>query len=110
MKAMNRLWMVAIAPILSMAMMCFIYMVVPSWWGDTHTLIVLAILAGALVTGLCVLLVVFVGWWRGAYQLKRGDILVATMFASLDVLIPTTIAVFIWLVIQSLKNHPITFF
>jgi hypothetical protein len=62
------------------------------------------VLAGALVTGLCVLVVVFAGWWRGAYQLKRGDIVVATMFASLDVLIPTTLAVLLWLLIQSLKN------
>jgi hypothetical protein len=51
-----------------------------------------------------VLTVVFVGWWRGAFQLKRADILAATLFASLAVLIPTTLAVLIWLLIRSLKN------
>jgi len=51
-----------------------------------------------------VLLVLFAGWWRGAYALKRGDILAATLLASLDVLIPSTLAVLLWLLLRSLKN------
>ncbi|HEV7905598.1 MAG TPA: hypothetical protein VGO96_17285 [Pyrinomonadaceae bacterium] len=101
---MNRMWLVAVAPLLLMAAMVFGFYVLPSWANTVSPLTCIAILAGALVTGLCVLLVVFVGWWRGAYQLTRGDILVATTFASLDVLVPTTLAVLVWLLLQSLKN------
>lgn len=101
---MNRMWMVAAVPFLSMAAMFFGFWALPSLANTISCLTFVSILAGAFLTGLCVLVVVFVGWWRGAYQLKRGDILAATLFASLDMLIPTTLAVLVWLLIQSFKN------
>lgn len=101
---MNRLWMVAAVPFVLMSLMLFGFWVRPSWGDTASPLTCVLILAGAVVTGLCVLLVVFVGWWRGAYQLKRADILAATMFASLDVLIPTTLALLLFLLLRSLKN------
>jgi len=66
-----------------------------------------AILAGALLTGLCVLLVVLAGWWRGAYPLGRGDIIAATAFAALDVLIPTALVALIWLALRHLEHRPL---
>lgn len=98
---MKRMWMVAALPLLLMVAMFFSLWVLP-WWANVLSLeACLLILASALLTGLCVLLVVFIGWMRGAYQLKRGDILVATMLASLDVLIPTTLAGLIWFALYS---------
>jgi len=101
---MNRMWMVAAMPLLLMAAMLFDYRVLPSWANVISVEACVLVLASALLIGLWVLLVVFIGWRHGAYQLKRGDILAATTFASLDVLIPTTLAVLVWLLIQSLKN------
>jgi hypothetical protein len=51
-----------------------------------------------------VLLVVVEGWRRGAYALTRGDILAATVLASLDVLIPASLALLLWLVLRNLKH------
>jgi len=76
----------------------------PSWANTVSPILCLLVLAGALLTGLGVLLVVFAGWWRGSFALKRGDIVAATLFASLDVLIPSTLAVLFWLLLRSLKN------
>jgi len=101
---MNRMWMVAAVPLLLMAFMLCGFWVIPSWWNIVPAPIWVAILAGALITGLGVLFVVITGWWRGAYALKRGDILVATAFATLDVLIPTTVVVLIWQLIRSLSS------
>lgn len=102
--------MVAAVPCVLMALMFFGFWAMPSWGDTVEPLTCVLVLAGAVVTGLCVLVVVFTGWMRGAYQLRRGDILVATVFASLDVLVPTTLAALLWLLLRSLKNHPITFF
>ncbi|HYP02006.1 MAG TPA: hypothetical protein VER76_17580 [Pyrinomonadaceae bacterium] len=110
MKKMNRMWIVAAVPCALMALMLYCFWAIPSWTNTVSPLTCVLVLAGALVTGLSVLIVVFVGWLRGAYSLKRGDILAATMFASLDVLVPVTLAALLWLLIRSLKNHPITFF
>lgn len=107
---MNRMWMVALVPLVLMAAMFYGFWARPSFADTAEPATCIAILAGAVLTGLCVLTVVFAGWRRGAYQLGRADILAATVFASLDVLIPTALAVLLWLLIQSLKNHPITFF
>jgi hypothetical protein len=101
---MNRMWMVAAAPLLLMAVMLYGFWAVPFWGNTVSPLTCVLILAGAVVTGLCVLAFVFAGWWRGAFSFKRGDIIVATMFASLDVLLPTTLALLVWLLIRSLKN------
>ncbi|HEY9401788.1 MAG TPA: hypothetical protein VIQ24_03785 [Pyrinomonadaceae bacterium] len=101
---MNRMWIVSGMPLALMALMFF------GWWTDAWWEITtefwpsVAILAGALLTGLCVLLVVLAGWWRGAYPLGRGYILAATAFAALDVLIPTTLVVLIWLVLRNMKQ------
>jgi hypothetical protein len=51
-----------------------------------------------------VLLVVFKGWLGGAYAFRRADILAAIVCAALDVLIPSTLAVMLWLLLRSLKN------
>ena len=103
-KAMNRIWMVAALPFLLLALMFFGMRVPPL--ADTISLKMWVLaLAGALLTGLCVWLVVFVGWMRGSYAFKRGDILVAAMFASLDVLIPMTLVVLIGLALRDMKNN-----
>jgi hypothetical protein len=107
---MNRMWIVAAVPLLLMAVMLYGFWTVPFWGNTVSPLTCVLILAGAVVTGLCVLTVVFAGWRRGAYQLRRGDILAATMFASLDVLIPTTLAVLIWLLLRSLKDSKLLMF
>jgi hypothetical protein len=101
---MNRMWMVAAAPLLLMAAMLYGFWTVPFWGNTVSPLTCVLILAGAVATGLCVLTIVFTGWRRGAYPFKRVDILAATLFASLDVLVPTTLAVLVWLLLQSLKN------
>jgi hypothetical protein len=107
---MNRMWMVAAVPLALMALIFVGFLTRPSWADTASPATCVCVLAGALVTGLCVLFVVFRGWRRGAYALKRADILAATMLASLDVLIPTTLVVLIWLLVRSLKNHPIVMF
>lgn len=104
------MWMVAAVPLVLMALMLFGFWAMPSWADTASPLTCVLVLAGALLTGLSVLFVVFTGWMRGAYTLKRGDILAATVFASLDVLVPVTLAALLWLLLRSLKNHPITFF
>ncbi|HLL71880.1 MAG TPA: hypothetical protein VK363_10630, partial [Pyrinomonadaceae bacterium] len=91
-------------PCVLMALMFFGFWTMPSWADTVSPLTCVLILAGALVTGLCVLIAVFAGWMRGAYALRRGDILAATLLASLDVLIPLTLAALLWLVLHSLKN------
>jgi hypothetical protein len=96
--------MVAAVPFLLMTAMLISFWVRPSWDDTASPLTCVLVLAGAVLTGLCVLFVVFAGWRRGSFQLKRADILAATLFASLDVLIPVALAVLIWLLIQSLKN------
>src|SRR5215203_2997269 len=98
---MNRIWIVAVVPLLLLAAMLYGFWKVPSWGNTVSPLTCRLILAGAVVTGLSVLTVVFAGWRRGAYQLTRADILAATLFASLDVLVPVTLVVLIWLLIQS---------
>jgi hypothetical protein len=103
-KAMNKIWMVAATPFLLMSMMLFSFCVRPSWDDTASPLTCVLVLAGAVLTGLSVLFVVFAGWRRGAYQLSRADILAATLFASLDVLVPTTLAVLLYLLLRSLKN------
>ena len=102
---MNRMWLIAAAPFMLMLAMFFGLWISPSWANTVSPITCLLVLAGALLTGLCVLLAVFAGWWRGAYVLKRGDILAATLFASLDVLIPSTLAVLFWLLLRGLKNN-----
>ncbi|HZG54626.1 MAG TPA: hypothetical protein VEZ40_21165 [Pyrinomonadaceae bacterium] len=47
---------------------------------------------------------VLAGWRRGAYSFRRGDILAATAFASLDVPVPTMLAALVWLLLRSMKN------
>ncbi|HEX8635964.1 MAG TPA: hypothetical protein VF703_17590 [Pyrinomonadaceae bacterium] len=107
---MNRMWMVAAVPLALMALMFYGYWMRPWWDVTTELAPCVAILAGALLTGLCVLCAVLAGWWRGAYSLKRGDILAATAFASLDVLLPTTLAALVWLLLRSMKNGGILMF
>ncbi len=101
---MKWMWLVAAVPFMLMLAMFFGLWARPSWANTISPLMCVLVLAGALLTGLCVLLAVFAGWWRGAYALKRGDILAATLLASLDVLIPSTLAVLLWLLLRSLKN------
>jgi hypothetical protein len=101
---MSRMWMVALVPLVLMAVMLYGFWTVPSWGNTVSPLTCALILTGAVVTGLCVLTVVFAGWRRGAYRLGRADILAATLLASLDVGIPITLAVLIWLLLQSLKS------
>jgi hypothetical protein len=62
------------------------------------------VLAGAVLTGLYVLYAVFAGWWRGSHPLRRGDILAATALAALDVLIPTTLGLLLFLLLRSMEN------
>ena len=103
-KEMKRMWIVSGVPLALMGSMFFGYWT-GSWWDMTTELLpCVMILGGALITGLCVLAVVLLGWWRGDYALKRGDILAATAFAALDVLIPTTLVALIWLLLRSMKN------
>jgi hypothetical protein len=101
---MNKIWMVAAVPLMLLAIMFFGFWTKPSWANTVSPLTCVVILAGAVLTGLCVLFFVVAGWRRGAYPFRRADILVATVFASLDVLIPTTLAVLLWLLIRSLKD------
>ena len=101
---MDKIWMVAAVPFLLMALMLFGFWALPSWADTASPVTCVLILAGAFLTGLSVLVVVFTGWMRGAYTLRRGDILAATVFASLDVLVPLTLAALLWLVLHSLKN------
>jgi len=101
---MKWMWLIAAVPFMLMLAMFFGLWAMPSWANTLSVITCVLVLAGALLTGLCVLLAVFAGWWRGAYALKRGDILAATLFASLDVLIPATLAVLLWLLMRSLKN------
>jgi hypothetical protein len=104
---MNRMWIVAGVPLALMALM-FLGWWTDAWWEITNELWPsVAILAGALVTGLCVLFVVFAGWWRGAYRLGRGDILAATALAALDVLIPTMLVALVWLALRHLEHRPL---
>ncbi|MDQ1559906.1 MAG: hypothetical protein QOD32_2966 [Pyrinomonadaceae bacterium] len=105
---MNRIWMVAAVPLALMALMVYGHWT-RAWWDVTTELAPCVAIPGiALVTGLGVLSAVLAGWSRGAYSLKRGDILAATTLASLDIFIPTSLAVLLWLLIRSLKN--LTFF
>jgi hypothetical protein len=106
---MSRMWIVAAVPLVLMATMLYGFWTVPSWGNTVSPLTCVLILAGAVATGLCVLTLIFVGWRRGAYQLRRGEILAATMLAALDVLIPTTLAALVWLLLQSLKNSRLIF-
>jgi hypothetical protein len=101
---MNRMWMVAAVPLALMAAMFVGFWTVPSWANTVSALTCVAILAGALLTGLCVLFLVLAGWWRGAYALGRVDILAATTFASLDVLIPATLVALLWLLLRNMKH------
>lgn len=101
---MNKIWIAAAAPFLLMTTMLLGFWVRPSWAEKASLLTCVLVLACAVLTGLSVLFVVFAGWWRGAFQLKRPDILAATIFASLDVLIPTTLALLLFLLLHSLKN------
>ncbi|HEX9918848.1 MAG TPA: hypothetical protein VGA87_06760 [Pyrinomonadaceae bacterium] len=101
---MNRMWKVAAVPPALMALMLLsagagLLSPHSSMWFWMW----LAILAGALVTGLCVLFVLLAGWWHGSHSFRRGDILAATALALLDLLIPTTLAVLLWLLLRNLK-------
>ena len=101
---MKRMWMVAAVPLALMLLMFYGCWMRP-WWDITAEFLPsVAILAGALITGLGVLFVVIEGWRRGAYTLTRGDILAATVLASLDVLIPASLALLLWLVLRNLKH------
>jgi hypothetical protein len=104
MKTMSWIWMVAALPLALMALMLAGFWVLPSWANVVSAEACVLVLAGALLTGLSVLALVLGGWLRGAYTLKRGDILAATAFASLDVLIPTTLALFLWWLLHNWKN------
>jgi hypothetical protein len=101
---MKWMWLVAALPFMLMLMMFYAIWAVPSWSNTVSLLPCVMVLAGALLTGLYVLGVVFAGWWRGAYTLKRADILAATLFASLDVLIPSTLVVLLLLLLRSIKK------
>ncbi|HEV2799989.1 MAG TPA: hypothetical protein VGW12_05820 [Pyrinomonadaceae bacterium] len=101
---MNRIWMVAAVPLALMLLMFCGFWMKPRFADTASPVTCVSILSGAVVTGLCVLFIVLRGWWRGAYTLSRGDILAATAFAALDVLIPTGLVILIWLLIRSLKN------
>jgi hypothetical protein len=101
---MNRIWMVAAVPLVLMALMFYGHWARPWWDVTTEFAPCVAILGGAGVTGLGVLSAVLMGWSRGAYSLKRADILAATTLASLDVLVPATLALLVWLLIRSFKN------
>ena len=101
---MNRLWMVAALPLALMAAMLYGFRVRPSWANTVSPLTCVAILAGAFATGLCVLSAILAGWWRGAYALGRRDILAATTFATLDMIVPAVLVVIIWMLVRSLKN------
>jgi hypothetical protein len=100
---MDRIWIVAAMPLLLLAVMCCVGVMMRAP-GDAHVYLCLAILAGGFLLGLYVLMVVFTGWWHGDHQLTRGDILAALVLASIDVLIPTTLAVLLWLLARSLKG------
>lgn len=101
---MTRMWMVAAAPLVLMALLFYGFWTVPSWANTISPVTGVLVLAGSFVTGLSVLLMVLMGWLRGAYALRRGDILAATVCASLDMLIPSTLALLLWLLLRSLKN------
>ena len=101
---MNRMWMVAAAPLASSVLMFLSLVAGIRWNSSLWSWMWLAILAGALVTGLCVLFVLLVGWWHGSHSFRRGDILVATALALIDVLIPTTLLVLLWMLARSLKG------
>ncbi len=101
---MNRVWMVAAVPFVLMTAMLYGFWARPRWADTASPAMRMAILAGALVTGLCVLVLILAGWRRGDYELRRADILAATAFAALDVLIPSALVLFLWLLIRSLKN------
>jgi hypothetical protein len=108
---MKRVWMVAAAPLLLMAAMFFSFWVLPSWAEIISPEACLLVLAGAVLTGLSVLLFIFVCWLHGANQFKRGEVLAATMLASLDVLIPAALAVLVWLILREWgKNGGILMF
>lgn len=102
--AMHRMWMAAAVPCVSMLAMIVGFWAIPSWANKVSALTCVLVFGGALVTGLCVLGYVFIGWTRGAFRFTRGDILAATVFASLDVLIPATIILLIWLLRRSLAK------
>jgi hypothetical protein len=106
---MNRIWMVAAAPLASSVLMFLSLVVGIRWNGSLWSWIWVAILAGALVTGLCVLSVLLAGWWHGSHSFHRGDILAATALALLDVLIPTTLLVLLWMLARSLKGNSLLF-
>ena len=111
MKMVNRMWLVAFVPFVLMLAMFFALWASPSWANTASPVTCVLVPAWAFVTGLCVLLAVFAGWLLcGAYPLKRGDILAATLFASLDVLIPATLALLLWLLLRGLRNSPGLFF
>ena len=101
---MNRMWMLAALPLVLLSGVAYGLWASPGW-ANTISPITCALLLGAtVVTGLCVLGYVFTGWMRGVFPLTRGDILAATAFASLDVLVPTTLVVLIWMLVRSLKH------
>lgn len=102
---MNRVWVVAAVPFVLMTAMLYGFWASPRWADTASPAACVAILAGALVTGLCVLVFVLARWRRGDRELKRADILAATVLASLDVLIPSTLALLVWLLIRSLRNN-----
>ncbi|HEX8128472.1 MAG TPA: hypothetical protein VF527_05170 [Pyrinomonadaceae bacterium] len=107
---MNRMWVVlAAVPLALIAWMLYGFWTRPSAADTASPLTCVLILAGAVATGIYVLSVVLAGWWRGRYSLRRADVLAATTLASLDVIIPTALVVIIWLLVRSLKNHPIIF-
>ena len=101
--------MVAAAPLASMVLMFLSVVVRIRWNSHVWSWTWLAILAGGLVIGLCVLFVLLAGWWHGSHSFRRGDILAATALASLDVLIPTSLLVLLWMLARSLKNQSLLF-
>jgi hypothetical protein len=98
--------MLAALPLVLMLSFIFRLWLLPVRVNSTLPATAFLVLGISLATGLCVLFYVFVGWMRGLFAFKRGDILLATTLASLDVLIPTTLAVLLWLIIRSLRKHP----
>ncbi len=56
-----------------------------------------------------VLVYVLAGWWRGRYGFWRADVLAATLFAALDVVVPLALVALLWWIVRSLSGRLIPF-
>lgn len=102
-------WIVAAVPLALMVVVGARFYFVPRWADTASPVECVVLLASSVLTGLWILFRVLAGWRRGSYKFLRIEVVAATLFAALDVLVPICLVTLLWLLIRSLRNHPLTF-